>query len=108
MKHKDTISKYTRAKLKMERLKGFYKHLTLYFVINILITGIKVFNSVGDWDAFIADLSSFSTLSSWMVWGVILIIHACAVFVLPKVLGYDWEARKIEQLMEEDLQSKNE
>ncbi len=108
MKHQDTMSKYTRAKLKMERLKRFYTHLGMYFVINTVITGVKVSNSVGDWDAFITDLLSFRTLSSWMVWGVILLIHACTVFVFPQVLGYDWEARKIEQLMEEDLQSKNE
>ena len=108
MKQQDIMSKYTRAKLKMERLKGFYTHLIMYFVINMFITGVKVFNSLGNWDAFIADVFSFSTLSSWMVWGVILLIHACAVFVFPNVLGYDWEARKIEQLMEKELRSKNE
>ena len=107
MKHQDTMSKYTRAKLKMERLKGFYSHLTMYLIINVIITGVKVSNNVGDWDAFVADVFSFSTLSSWIVWGIILLIHACAVFVFPKVLGYDWEARKIEELMEEDLHSNN-
>lgn len=53
MKHQDTMSKYTRAKLKMERLKGFYSHLTMYFIINVIITGVKVSNNIGDWDVYV-------------------------------------------------------
>lgn len=106
MKPQKTFSKFDRAKRKVERLKGFYTHLGIFLVINILITGFKVSNNLHSWDAFVNDLISIDVLSSWTVWGVILAIHACTVFVFPNLLGYDWEERKIEQLMEEELNSK--
>lgn len=38
----------------------------------------------------------------WLLWGIGLAIHGFAVFVLPKIIGNDWEDRKIRQFMEED------
>lgn len=106
MKRQESLSKYNRAKRKMERLKSFYTHLVIYIIINLVITGFKVSNNLDNWNAFIADLFSFDTLSSWSIWGLIIIIHAFTVFVLPKVLGYDWEERKIERFMQEELNRK--
>lgn len=102
----EKFSKREIAKIKVEKLKRFYSHLGVYLTINTIITLFKVSNNFGNWDVLQADLLSFSTLSSWIVWGFILGIHAFSVFVFPKLLGYEWEARKIEQLMEEDLKSK--
>jgi len=102
MKNQESISKFQRAKNKVEKLRKFYSHLTVYLVINFIITGFKVYNNLGSWDAFTADLFSFSTLSSWIIWGLILLVHAFTVFILPSLLGYDWEERKIQQIMEEE------
>lgn len=106
MKRQESLSKYNRAKRKMERLKSFYTHLVIYIIINLVITGFKVSNNLDNWNAFIDDLFSFDTLSSWSIWGLIIVIHAFTVFVLPKVLGYDWEERKIERFMQEELNRK--
>ncbi|GGI58005.1 2TM domain-containing protein [Winogradskyella haliclonae] len=106
MERQDSISKLQRAKSRVEKLKKFYTHLGIYFIINSVITGFKVSNNLDSWDAFQADLLSFSTLSSWIIWGIILVIHAFTVFVLPSLLGYDWEERKIQKYMEEELKSK--
>lgn len=96
------------AKLKVDKLKRFYSHLGVYLVVNTIITGFKVSNGLDNWETFREDLLSFSTLSSWLVWGMLLAIHAFSVFVFPKILGYEWESKKIEELMEEDLKSKKD
>lgn len=104
MKTQDSISKYNRARNRVEKLKSFYTHLSIYIIINTVITLFKV--SFDNWDRFTADLLTFDTLSSWTVWGFILLIHAFSVFALPKLLGYDWEERKIERFMQEELNKK--
>jgi len=106
MKQQESFSKYDRAKRRVERLKGFYRHLAIFIVVNLMITGFKVYDSLGSWEAFTSELQTINVLSSWTVWGAILGIHAFMVFVFPKLLGYDWEERKIEQLMQDELQSK--
>lgn len=107
MKNQESISKFQRAKNRVEKLRKFYSHLTVYLVINSIITGFKVYNNLDSWDAFTADLFSFSTLSSWIIWGLILLVHAFTVFILPSMLGYDWEERKIQQIMEEENSQNN-
>lgn len=107
MKNQESISKLQRAQNRLEKLKRFYNHLFVFLVINCLIIGFKVSNNLHSWDAFASDLFSFSTLSTPLIWGVVLAIHAFSVFVFPKLIGYDWEARKIEQFMNEEMQSKN-
>ncbi|RNC86918.1 MAG: hypothetical protein ED556_05705 [Winogradskyella sp.] len=104
MKTKYSNSKYNRAKNRVEKLKSFYTHLAIYIIINTIITLFKV--SFDNWDRFSADFLTFDTLSSWVVWGFILLIHAFTVFVLPSILGYDWEERKIQKFMDEELNSK--
>ena len=107
MKRQESFSKFDRAKRKVEKLKGFYTHLGIFLVINLLMTGFKVSNDLQSWDAFMNEITSLNVLSSWTVWGVILLIHALTVFVFPNIMGYDWEERKIEQLMEEELNRKD-
>ena len=105
MKNQDSISKYNRAKNRVEKLKSFYTHFAIYIIINTIITLFKV--SFDDWGRFSADLLTFDTLSSWIVWGFILLIHAFSVFVLPSILGYDWEERKIQKYMDEEWSKKS-
>lgn len=102
MENQKTVSKFQSARRRVENLKKFYTHLTIYLVINSVITGLKVHNNLNNWENLTDDLFSFNTLSTWVVWGLILLIHAFSVFILPKLLGYDWEERKIEQLMREE------
>lgn len=106
MKSQDKISKRKRAQRKVERLKGFYNHITIFIIVNIIIISIRVYGNLDSRESFIAELFTLRTLSTFIVWGAIVSLHGFSVFVLPKILGYDWEERKIEQLMEENLKSK--
>ncbi|BAO74251.1 2TM domain-containing protein [Winogradskyella sp. PG-2] len=45
MKDQEENLKYIKAKNKVEKEKGFYTHLFIYIVVNIVITGVKVNNN---------------------------------------------------------------
>jgi len=93
--------KYIRAKDRVEKVKKFYNHLAVYIIINLVITGFKVSDNLGSWESFINELFSYNVLSSWAVWGIVLLMHFFSI-----TLGRKWEERKIEALMKKEL-SKN-
>ena len=101
MKTQHSDLKYIRAKNRVEKVKRFYYHVVIYIIVNLVITGFKVSNNLNSWDEFINDIMSFDVLSTWTIWGLVLVIHA-----LSLVFGQGWEERKIEALMNEEL-SKN-
>ncbi|MDG4716315.1 MULTISPECIES: 2TM domain-containing protein [Winogradskyella] len=95
---KDQNLNYIKAKRKVEKEKGFYTHLAIYFSVNIVITIIKVWGDFNSWDGFVDEFTSIDVLSSWVVWGVFVILH----FVAFKY-GAKWEERKIEEYMKKEL-----
>lgn len=101
MKTEDQSLKYIKARDRVEKIKKFYNHLAVYIIINLIITGFKLSNNLGSWKEFTNELFSVDTLSSWVIWGVALLIHLFAITV-----GRNWEERKIEALMKKEL-SKN-
>ncbi|WP_179348299.1 2TM domain-containing protein [Winogradskyella pacifica] len=104
MEKQDSELKYLRAKTRVEKLKAFYTHVTVYFVINTVVTAVKVMNNIHNGETYSEAFFDFSTVASWLVWGVGLALHAFSVFGLPLILGEDWEARKIEEYMNDELQ----
>lgn len=95
-----------KARKRVDEIKGFYKHLAVYLIINLLLTfvvhffdvtiriidGLELGNDIGIW---------FYNYPVWIIWGIILLIDAARVFVFPKVLGSDWQERKIREFMNE-------
>ena len=82
--------KYIRAKKKVEILKAFYIHLTVYILINIMLFGINLLTDAGNW-WFLYPLGG---------WGIGLFIHGLTTFA--NGYGSDWEERKIKEYMEKD------
>jgi hypothetical protein len=101
METKATDLKYLKAKTRVEKIKKFYNHLAVYIVINSIITGFKVYNNLDSWESFKNELLSFDVLSSWTVWGLVLLIHLISV-----VFFQDWEERKIEAYMRKENETK--
>ena len=101
METKATDLKYLKAKTRVEKIKKFYNHLAVYIVINSIITGFKVYNNLDSWESFKNELLSFDVLSSWTVWGLVLVIHFISV-----VFFQDWEERKIEAYMRKENETK--
>ncbi len=81
--------KYYKAKQRVKRKKGFYIHLTIYMIINLIFLFISYMDGQG-----------FQWLYICLFWAVGLIPHYFGVFGFPgkeKVLSNEWEEREIQR-----------
>ncbi len=83
-------TKYLKVKERVEALRGFYIHLTVYVIVNLGLF-------------FINMMTSPETL--WFIWplmgwGIAIVLHALRVFVERP--GSSWEEKKIAELMQEE------
>ena len=84
---------FTRAKKRVQALKGFYGNLTSYcIIIPVLIVVNVSFSPDFHWFWF-----------SVFGWGIGLAVHAFSVFGY----GYNWEERKIQELLNKEKKLKN-
>jgi hypothetical protein len=81
--------KYVKAKKRVEEIKGFYSHLIIYVVVNIVLVIINLVTSFGVWWFYWPLLG----------WGIGVFFHAMSVFVFSKFPGSQWEERKIKEVM---------
>jgi hypothetical protein len=86
----DQDIKYQQAKERVSALRGLYIHLIVYIVINLLLFLINMI---------------FSPATLWFIWpllgwGIAIALHAFFVFGQSRVLGADWEEKKIQEIME--------
>lgn len=96
IKDKNEI-KYLEAKKRVKKLKGFYTHLAIYLLVNLLIVFINIQDLKPGESYF--KYENFITL---FFWGIGLLAHAMSVFVPQFVLGKNWEERKIRELMDKN------
>lgn len=96
----DINKKRDRAKKRVEEIKGFYIHLSVYLVVNLLIIiAIWVQSDFqGEWHF------GWPFLVTPFFWGIGLAFHALHVFGFGSVFGKKWEERMIRKFMEEDRQ----
>ena len=94
--------KKERAKKRVEELKGFYKHLMVYIMVNIMITTIIVVSHMYNGADFIDALWDFGSISTWFFWGIGVFFHGLKVFSFNPFFNKDWEERQIQKYMEED------
>jgi asparagine N-glycosylation enzyme membrane subunit Stt3 len=88
----DTPQRYQRARQRVQALKGFYIHLTIYILVN---AGLLLLNL----------LSSPGTLWFYwplLGWGIGLAAHTAAVFGVAGWLGKDWEERQMSKFLEQE------
>lgn len=94
----EEAEKYKRAKKRIEELKGFYIHLTIYVVINAFLLANIYIRSMGDEGNF-WEFPHFFTL---IFWGIGLAFHAAHTFKLNPLFGKKWEERQIQKYIDED------
>ena len=105
MKDSDTVEglKYLRAKKRVEKIKGFYVHLSVYIVVNIFISGIIIYGLTNDEDRVFGEvITHFGVYSTWIFWGIGMFFHWLGVFGFNSFFGKNWEEKKLKQLMKED------
>ena len=92
--------KLLRAKKRVDEIKGFYIHLSIYLVINTFILINMGLHNFGNDN----DFWSFPTFITPFFWGVGLAFHAMHTFNARPFLGKKWEERMIQKYIEKDKQ----
>ena len=87
----NTEEKYQKATKRVQAIKEFYTHLTVYVLVNLLLFTINMLTTPG------------SLWFYWplMGWGIAVALHALRVFGSGDRLGAEWKERKINALMEQ-------
>jgi len=85
----DQETRYQNAKERVQALRGFYVHLTVYVLVNLLLCTINLLTSPD------------SLWFYWPLlgWGIAVALHALRVFGAGRWFGADWEEKKIDELM---------
>jgi low temperature requirement protein LtrA len=99
MNNVDQEIAYEAAQKKVKKLQGFYIHLLVYLVVNIMIIYANYTYSKNSPSLF--EFRNFST-AFW--WGIGLMAHGLNVFTIDLIFGKDWEERKIRELMNREKQ----
>ncbi|PWB26969.1 2TM domain-containing protein [Flavobacterium sp. HTF] len=99
-----TDENFNIAYKKVKRIKGFYSHLRIYVIINILIIIASVNGEIFGDHIRIRDggLLSWHTYSTAVFWGIGLLAHAFSVFGRDIFFSDDWEERKIQEYMKKE------
>ena len=93
--------RYQEALKRVKNIKGFYTHLIVYLVINILIAIINIQDlKVGE---SYFKIENFFTA---FFWGIGLLIHALSTFLPSWFLGNNWEEKKIQEIMSKEDNNK--
>ncbi|MGS2741144.1 2TM domain-containing protein [Sinomicrobium sp. M5D2P17] len=90
--------KYLRAKKRLDRETGFYRHLLWYLVINLLLIGFIGVEAYKDGEKF----WTFGTFSTAIFWGIGVVVHGMSVFIPNLFLSKEWEKRQIRRYMEKE------
>jgi len=76
---------YQKARKRVEEKRGFYRHLAVYIVVNIVLILIWAFTGRG-YPWFVWPLGG---------WGIGLLFHFLSVFVFSRET--DWERHEVEK-----------
>lgn len=97
---------YKRAKRRVAALRGFYMHLLVYLIINGFFSLNVVAISFFEGFTWTDTIENFSFFSLWFFWGIGLLFHGIGVFNLNPFFSKDWEARKIQKIMDQEAQER--
>jgi hypothetical protein len=105
MNYSDKERTYLKVKHRVDKLKAFYTHLAVYAVVNGVIYVFKIIRNLRRGESFEEAFFDFSISGIWLIWGIVLAIHAFSIFGLPLILGKNWEEEKIQKFMEDEKNS---
>ena len=101
-----TDENFNAAYRKVRRIKGFYSHLKVYIIVNIIIIISNLNNGFIGNRIEIRGFRDWEVYSTTFYWGIALAIHAFTVFGPDIFFNKDWEDRKIQKYMEKEAQNK--
>lgn len=102
MDNREMDRSYLRAKKRVEKLKGYYSHFSVYIIINIIISFFKIKSDYDGGDTFTEALLDLDNYSLWFWWGIGIAFHTYGVFGSRLLfMNKEWEDRKIKEYMDE-------
>jgi hypothetical protein len=93
--------RYQEALKRVRKIKGFYTHLIVYLVINVMIIIINI-QSLEKGESYF-QLRNFTTA---FFWGIGLLAHTLSTFMPNWIFGQNWEEKKIQELIEKEKSEK--
>ena len=81
---------YQAARRQVQRLRGFYAHLAVYLAVNAGLLVINLYTAP----------ERLWVMWPLAGWGLGVLIHGAVVFMGGRLLGQEWEARKIREIMQ--------
>ncbi|WP_289662325.1 2TM domain-containing protein [Flavobacterium panacagri] len=102
-----TDENYNAAYKKVKKIKGFYSHLKVYIIVNIIIIASSLSRSHSNLEIDFSGLTQWHTYSTAFFWGIGLVAHGLSVFSSEWFFGSDWEHRKIQKYMDKEASNKN-
>src|SRR5690606_6733084 len=98
--------KIQKARKRVEALKGFYKHLLVYLLVNAALFVVR--GNVLDFFRSSNPDKNFLEWIDWNIlivpffWGIGLLFHAAKVFQYKFPFIKKWEQKKLEKFMKEE------
>ena len=86
-------TQYKIAKDRVKKIKSFYKHLTVYLIINLFFAS-RAFYVSG------IEGVKQTALSVGLLWGIGLLFHWYATFGKNLFFSNEWEEQKIKELID--------
>lgn len=102
-----TDERYNIAYKRVKKIKGFYSHLRIYVIVNIIIIVSNLNRDFFGHSVRESGLFDFHTYSTAFYWGIAILIHAFTVFGPDIFFTKDWEQRKIQKYMDKEAQNTN-
>lgn len=96
-----TELQYIEAIARVKKIKGFYIHLIVYLVVNLMI----VFVNIQDLDLGESYFKMENFFTAFF-WGIGLTSHAFSTFLPNWIFGRNWKEKKIKELMEKEKSEK--
>lgn len=99
-------AKLEKAIKKLTILKGFYNHLVVYLIINLLgllfflMYGVSNMDKLAELDPNIREWINWNILLTPLFWGIGLFFHWLYAFQKKPGSLRDWEERQIKKYME--------
>ncbi|MBS7254485.1 2TM domain-containing protein [Flavobacterium branchiicola] len=92
---------------KVKRIKGFYSHLKVYILVNVIIIASNLNKEIFGRGFNDGGLLDWHTYSTAIFWGIALLAHALSVFGRDVFFSSDWEEKKIQEYMKKEPSNTN-
>ncbi len=91
--------KYAKAKKRVDEIKGFYTHFTIYLLVNafLLASASGIFGGLDS-----LHFPMWAHFTTPFFWGIGLAFHGLYVFQFKSSTFRKWEERKIKEFMDKD------